>query len=753
MTQSGAQTNTLFETAAGFVLHTGCHVFLTGKAGTGKTTFLKYIREHTSKKTAVVAPTGVAAINAGGVTLHSFFQLPFGAFIPESRPGAGFTLSAAGGTDLNTILSNIRMGREKRKLFEELELLVIDEVSMMRADLLDAVDGILRHFRRKPDVPFGGVQMLYIGDLHQLPPVVKDDEWSMLSAYYHSLFFFDARVMEDARPLYIELEQVYRQRDQTFIQLLNSIRDGVVDEDGLRLLNRRYDPYFHPEPEDGYIILTSHNYKADRINKSELARLQAEVHSFEGELNGDFNEQALPAERTLSLKVGAQVMFVKNDKGENRRYYNGRIARVSRIKGDEIFVRFPDDRTEMQLEKETWRNIRYRYNEQADRVEEDELGSFRQYPVRLAWAITIHKSQGLTFEKAIVDAGTSFAAGQVYVALSRLTSMNGLVLSSEITPAALHTDARITSLSDMRVPVAEMQERLREAQRLFIGDKLAKSYNWESVAALCREFHEAHNRRRLPDQEAAVEWSAAMLRSLTELVHTGGRFRNQLNSILQVAHQDHYHYLAQRVAAATAYFIPLTDALLTSWQMHYDEVRIKPRVKKYLTELQTLYAALSRKKYEITQAAQLADGLAKGDDPGSLLKRVDVKPEITLPASKTESGTDKTGKEKKEKKESSREISLQLLRNGRTIDEIAAERSMARSTIEGHLLQYIITGEVALSQFVTTENELAIRNAIRHSGQRQAGAIRTALGDAFSFTEIRAVLYQMESEEGEKKGT
>ncbi len=740
MASSRTQTNAIFDMAAGFVLHTACHVFLTGKAGTGKTTFLKHIREHTSKKTAVVAPTGVAAINAGGVTLHSFFQLPFGAFVPESRPGGMFSLGPAQGTDLNTILKNIRVGREKRKLFEELELLIIDEVSMMRADLLDAVDGILRYFRRKPDVPFGGVQVLYIGDLHQLPPVVKDDEWSMLSAYYRSLFFFDARVMEVARPLYIELEQVYRQRDDTFIQLLNSIRNGIVDEDGLRLLNRRYDPSFHPEPEDGYIILTSHNYKADKINNSELARLQAEVHTFDAELSGEFNEQALPAARALVLKVGAQVMFIRNDKGEQRRYYNGRIARVSRIKGTDIYVRFPDDHTEMQLEKETWRNIRYRYDEQADRVEEEELGSFRQYPVRLAWAITIHKSQGLTFEKAIVDAGTSFAPGQVYVALSRLTSMSGLVLSSEITQAALHTDERIMILSDMRMPAAEMQRQLQDAQRVFIGDRLAKSYSWESIAVLCREFHEAHNGRRVPDQESAVAWSAFILRSVAELVKTGARFRNQLAGILSVAHQDHYQYLAQRVHAATAYFLPLTDVLLVSWQEHYEAMRVKGKVKKYLSALQLLYNAFSRKKYEISQAALLADGLARGDDPGRLLEQVAARPEVSVPVAGA-------GKPEKEKKESSKSISLELLQKGKGIEEIAKERNLAKSTIEGHLLPYIVTGEVALSLFVTKENEQAIRNAVLHSGQRQAGVIRSALGEAFSFTEIRAVLYHMENEE------
>ena len=263
------------------------------------------------------------------------------------------------------------------------------------------------------------------------------------AAYYRSMFFFDALVMSEALPVCIELDKIFRQGDAYFIDLLNNIRNNTASEEDLEFLNRKYDPYFHPEADDGYIILTSHNYKADRINQAELARLEAEVRIFDGTINGDFNENALPVDKSLALKTGAQVMFIKNDKGENRRYYNGKTGMISRINNDEIFIRFPGESGEMQLEPETWNNIRYHYNESRDAIEEEELGSYKQYPVRLAWAVTIHKSQGLTFEKAIIDAGQSFAPGQVYVALSRLTSMKGLVLSSPITPQAIHTDPRI----------------------------------------------------------------------------------------------------------------------------------------------------------------------------------------------------------------------------------------------------------------------------------------------------------------------
>jgi len=737
---SQADPNIIFKLAADFVIHTNRHVFLTGKAGTGKTTFLKHITAQSVKNTVVVAPTGVAAINAGGVTLHSFFQLPFGSFIPGHSAGFGFSLSPSEGTDLNTLLRNIRVNRNKRRLFEELELLIIDEVSMLRADLLDAIDGILRHFRRNPGQPFGGVQVLYIGDMYQLPPVVKEEEWALLSRYYRSLFFFDARVMEEAMPLYVELEKVYRQSDAVFIRTLNNIRNSTLDEDDIRLLNRHYDPYFHPEPEDGYIILTSHNYKADRINKGELARLHAEVHRFDAELNGDFNEHALPAERELSLKEGAQIMFIRNDKGDKRRYYNGRIAHVSRIKGSEIYVRFPNERDEMLLEQETWRNIRYKYNEQADRIEEEELGSFRQYPVRLAWAITIHKSQGLTFEKAIIDAGESFAPGQVYVALSRLVSLGGLVLSSQITPAALHTDERITGFSSMGLSAEILQEELAAAQRTFLEKKLSGSYSWTDLQKQFRDFHSEFDRRRLPDQEQAVAWSYGMRRELDELAETGDKFMGQLQAILPVAHRDGYHYLLERMNAATHYFLGRMDTLTASWKAHYDSVKLKARVKKYLNELSLLQAALSKKTQEIREASLLAHGLAGGEDPGHLLQQASAKQKEIRTTEPEETETAKVGKE------SSGAISLKLLQEGKSPEEIAEIRGLSRSTVEGHLLNFIPTGEVLLAQLVSKENELAIRNAVLHSGQRQAKVIREALGSAFTFTEIKAVLCHMEKE-------
>ncbi|HVG40960.1 MAG TPA: AAA family ATPase, partial [Chitinophagaceae bacterium] len=369
---SGKEFNQLFSLAAGFVNQTVQHIFITGKAGTGKTTFLKYIKENSFKRLAVVAPTGVAAINAGGVTMHSLFQLPLGIYLPTKQP-----IPADYSTEINnehTLLKNIRIGSSKRELLRELELLIIDEVSMVRADMLDAIDAILRSYRRMPNVPFGGVQLLYIGDLFQLPPVANNKEWNLLKEYYKSPFFFDSLVLQQSPPVYIELKKIYRQTDEAFIHILNNIRNNACTKNDLDQLHQHYKPGFiadHSSLKKGeipYITLTSHNAKADAINKAELAKLPGKLHSFEGTVKGDFNEKSYPVDKTVMLKEGAQIMFIKNDKGEVRRFYNGKIGTVKRVDGEKIFVTFPGEEGELELEKETWKNIRYEYDKEKESI-------------------------------------------------------------------------------------------------------------------------------------------------------------------------------------------------------------------------------------------------------------------------------------------------------------------------------------------------------------------------------------------------
>ena len=404
-----------YRLAEEFALHTGRSIYLTGKAGTGKTTFLRRLRSITRKQTAVVAPTGVAAINAGGVTMHSFFQLPFGPFVP----------TPAG---RNQLIGQLHMQANRRRVLRELELLVIDEVSMVRADTLDMVDTILRHVRFRPAEPFGGVQVVFIGDLFQLSPVVTDQEWRILAPYYPTPYFFHSLAVRQQPPVHIELDHIFRQSNADFIRVLNEVRGNSLSPHGLALLQSRYDPAFTPPEGDTYITLTTHNYKADRINAAELDKLPGPPTRFHAQVKGEYPEKSYPAEATLELKEGAKVMFLKNDTETPRRYFNGKIGVVEEMDDDGITIRCPGDDAPILVQRDTWRNIRYTTDPATQQIEEKELGTFTQYPLRLAWAITIHKSQGLTFDKAVIDADDAFAPGQVYVALSRCRSLEGLVL-------------------------------------------------------------------------------------------------------------------------------------------------------------------------------------------------------------------------------------------------------------------------------------------------------------------------------------
>jgi len=471
----------IFDLATRFVHFTNEHLFITGKAGTGKTTFLRSIKEHCTKKIAIVAPTGVAAINAGGVTIHSFFQLPPGGYIPDSdqfgETESGKFISHRG------LLKNIRFSAAKREILQELELLIIDEVSMLRSDMLDAMNIILQSIRGNKKEPFGGVQVLYIGDLYQLPPVVGNDEWSVLQAYYKSPFFFDAIVLQHAPPIYLELTKIYRQSDAGFIDVLNSIRNNEITEEDINYLNRRYDPYFIPDENDSVVVLTTHNYKAEKMNLGALNQLQTQDFIFKGEIKDEFNEKVLPVDMDLRLKKGAQVMFIRNDKGDDRKYYNGKIGAIQDIGEDYIRVMCNGDDDPIDLKKETWDNIKYVYNPDKDALEEEILGSYSQYPLRLAWAITIHKSQGLTFEKAVIDAVDSFSPGQVYVALSRLTGLDGLILSSPIHEKAIQTDERILKYKDHIIQLDSLEGLLANKQVVFIQQSVIRSFQWDKLFA------------------------------------------------------------------------------------------------------------------------------------------------------------------------------------------------------------------------------------------------------------------------------
>lgn len=392
-----------------FINNTNCPVFLTGKAGTGKTTFLKNIVKSTHKKTVVAAPTGIAAINAAGVTLHSLFQLPFGSFVPTDQ-----FFSGDYGQKFNTpssLFKEMKMGETKRKLINEMELLIIDEVSMLRADLLDAIDTVCKSIRKEPHLPFGGIQVLFIGDLLQLPPVVKDHEWRVLSDFYSSVYFFDAQVLQDKKPVFIELDKIYRQSDEKFIALLNELRDNAVTPALAQKLNEYYKPGFKTGKEE-YIYLTTHNAKANSINQKELNKIVAYSETYKATVTGDFNEYTYPVDPKLELKQGAQVMFIKNDPTGEQKFFNGKIGQVKELDQESITVEFSDGSTPVKVERYQWENTKFELNGSNNEIEEKVVGTFEQFPLRLAWAITIHKSQGLTFERAVIDLESVFAQGK-----------------------------------------------------------------------------------------------------------------------------------------------------------------------------------------------------------------------------------------------------------------------------------------------------------------------------------------------------
>jgi hypothetical protein len=822
--------NDIFHLASLFVNQTGAPVFLTGKAGTGKTTFLKYIRENCFKKMAVVAPTGVAAINAGGVTLHSFFQLPFGPFIPVARSGWGredhpsdnqdrsrftgdipdddhskhrsrFSTDLPGENerspvDPHSLFRNIRFNAEKRELLQELELLVIDEVSMVRADTLDAVDTLLRHFRQQPLLPFGGVQMLYIGDLYQLPPVVPNEEWELLKEHYSSPFFFDALALRGSPPFYLELKKIYRQNEAAFIEILNNIRNNRPAEEDMERLHLHYRPDFQAAKEDNYITLTSHNEKASAINRQALQELPGRLYAFEAALSGEFNDRSFPAEKTLHLKSGAQVMFIKNDKGENRRFFNGKIGTVKKITEKEISVAFPGEADELSVEKETWKNIRYNFNKEKDKIEEEELGTFSQYPLRLAWAITIHKSQGLTFEKAIIDAGASFAPGQVYVALSRLTTIDGLILRSRILPRSISTDYRVIAFTESALAGGKLRDRLQQEQQSFIGRSLIRSFNWSRLSAACRELPEkadppthkkngdshanepAAGSRLSPDKIGFLALAAQLVEKAIQQENTAIKFTKQLEQILDDGPLDGYHQLQERVEAAATYFMRLLETELAEpLQQHIDTLRVKQKTRRLLQLLLELKLLVTRKKQQLEQSVQIVTGLTNGTEATDLLTSLNDRQKTqtitsrdsaigdTTVGNTTIKGPAITGLEQKNiaasggkpKKGDTRRISLELYKEGKTITDIASRRGLARTTVEGHLASFIPTGEIDIKELVPDDKIAAIIAAIEKNGTSGTAAgnvthdlppsltaLKMALGDDHSFGEIRAVMKYLE---------
>ncbi|KAB2917739.1 MAG: AAA family ATPase [Bacteroidetes bacterium] len=701
--------NALFDIAFDVVNNTACNLFLTGKAGTGKTTFLKYVQQHTRKQTVTTAPTGVAAINAGGVTLHSFFQLPFIPYISEGFFNNGAT------TNRHDLLSKIRFNSDKIGLLKDLELLIIDEVSMLRADMLDAIDDILRHYRQNRSTPFGGVQVLLIGDLFQLPPVVSDSEWPLLRNEYESPFFFSAKVIRDNPPLFIELKKIYRQNEERFINLLNNIRNNEVEEWDLQLLEEHYQPEMQDASENT-ITLCTHNYKADQINQQQLNQLDGELYTFTADVKGDFSDKAYPTEEKLTLKVGAQVMFIKND--VEKRYFNGKLATVKAISDGKITLELEGSGTELQLEKEKWQNIRYKVNNDTNRIEEEEIGSFTQYPVRLAWAITIHKSQGLTFDRAVIDAGQSFAAGQVYVALSRCRTLDGVTLLSRISGQSIKSDERIIQFATQENSMDEVLRVLEQEKPAYAAQVLINTFSWDKLLSRLNAFYEITRAKNLPEKEKLHVLVRGMVEKAAEQNEVAGKFMAQLKYIFHNKPIDET-LLNERVTKAKQYFAnTLNNDIVSVITEIHSLLKLKPKVKQYLGDLAELEKLVWAKIRDIEK-------ITFGD------MHFEV-PTLQAPVEKI---TVEKGK-KAEKGESNR-ITLGLYKEGKTVSEIAAERSMAESTIEGHLAEYISTGEVNILDFMSSELLDQLTRLINELGGDQAKPIKEELGDSVSYGQIR----------------
>ncbi len=566
-----------FDLAFEYVRNTGKNIFLTGKAGTGKTTFLHEIKRESSKRVVVTAPTGVAAINAGGMTLHSFFQLPLGLHLPDTSREAN---------------NQRRFSRDKIQLLRTLDLLVIDEISMVRADLLDAVDDVLRRYRDDSRA-FGGVQLLMIGDLHQLPPVVKPEDWELLRPHYVTPYFFGSLALQRTDMVAIELKHIFRQSDRRFIDLLDKVRNNQIDAQVLESLNSRYIPGFQPDVKEAYITLTSHNASSYDLNAQRLESLPEPSRTFKAKIVGDFPETSFPTEETLEFKKGAQVMFVRNDLSPEKRYFNGKIGKIIRLAGEEIFVRCKDEREDIAVTPIEWQNIKYSINEETKEIKEDVLGTFTQYPLKLAWSITIHKSQGLTFDRVIIDARSAFAHGQVYVALSRCRSFEGIVLSSRLNPSSVKTDLVVKAYSEKNARNMPTEAHLRQSKREYqetlvreLFDFSALNSNLQGLMRLVQGHSGALS------AEGLSRFNTLVAKTVTEILSIAEKFAPQLHSYFsQPELPEENESLRERLRKAGGYFSSKLNfeflAEVKRIDLTTDDKAVLKRARQYLQNVET----------------------------------------------------------------------------------------------------------------------------------------------------------------------
>jgi uncharacterized protein YpbB len=736
-----------------FINQTHRSVFLTGKAGTGKTTLLREIIQTTHKNTVVVAPTGIAALNAGGVTIHSMFQLPFGGFIPDnSAPHFSDTVKFE---TKSTLVRHFRMSGLKKSVIKNMELLIIDEVSMLRADLLDAIDFMMQSVRRKK-VPFGGVQVLFIGDLLQLPPVIRDEEWSTLRKYYNGKFFFHSHVIQQNPPLYIELSKIFRQTDDAFISILNNLRNNQISQEDIKNLNEYVQPNFDLKANKGYITLTTHNAKADAMNAQALQDLEGKLEIFKPDVVDDFPEKIYPIEQNLQLKIGAQVMFVKNDLSLEKRYFNGKMGFIKSLSKEEILVHFPEENKTIEVEKYEWQNIRYKVNEMTKEIDEEVLGTFVHYPIKLAWAITVHKSQGLTFDKAALDVSQVFLPGQAYVALSRLRSLKGLILLSPLRMNGISNDQDVMDYSLNKATEEVLAVSLEQETRNFIRNYLKGTFDWYDLAQEWRNHQFSYNEKSdISEKSKHAIWAKKQAESIGELLEPSRKFLLQLDKLFASETFDINHISDRIHAAFNYFFIPMDNAVYDIlWKL--EEVKRVKKVKAYYEELLVLEELQIKAVLQLMKAKLLVNAVVSGTTISKEnLTSEEIKSyrinkiasiqakfkELNITLVEDDFDVDRYANKKtsksKEPKKSTVQETYELWQQKNSIKEIAEIRKFTEETILGHLTKLITAKTISINDILPEDKILELTSAFKGYSEESISPLKEKYGEKFSWNELR----------------
>ena len=736
-----------------FINQTQRSIFLTGKAGTGKTTLLREIIQTTHKNTVVVAPTGIAALNASGVTIHSMFQLPFGGFIPDTI--APHFSDFVKFETKSTLVRHFKMSGLKKAVIRNMELLIIDEVSMLRADLLDAIDFTMQSIR-KNRMPFGGVQVVYIGDLLQLPPVVKDEEWSVLKRYYKGKFFFHSHVVQSNPPIYIELSKIFRQSDDAFISILNNLRNNEITKKDIQKLNAYVQPQFDLKSNQGYITLTTHNAKADTINQQSLVDLKGKLLTYLPEIVGDFPDKIFPVDAQLELKLGAQVMFVKNDLSFNKQYFNGKMGVIQSLSTEEILVHFPEENTTIAVEKYEWQNIRYTVNEMTKEIEEEVLGTFVHYPIKLAWAITVHKSQGLTFDKAAIDVSQVFLPGQAYVALSRLRSLNGLVLLSPLRMNGISSDKDVMDYAANKSEPSVLENSLQTETYKFVHSYLKNTFDWSVLAQEWRNHQFSYNEKSEVSEKAKhATWAKQNAKIMGELVEPARKFLNQLNKIFEADLVD-INFISERMQSAYDYFFKTLDSLVGEILWKLEEIKRVKKAKAYFDELLELEELQTKAVLRMMKAKALIQTIASGQEISK--ENINTLSIKNYKANKVESiqtefksqnvtliedeydverYTSKKTAKTKEPKKSTFLVTYELWQERNTISEIANIRKLTKQTICTHLAKLIEIKAVVITEVLPEDKLKALEKAFEGYEEESLNPLKEKYGDTFTWDELK----------------